>query len=69
MRRECDRGRWMLRVMHVTKALPLVTAEFVQMDVPPPAAASSKDVLAFGQQRATFRTACHGAGFTGYSIA
>lgn len=58
----------MLRVMHATNQFPLVTAETVQMDAPPPGAAAPEDVLALGKQRATFCTACHGADFTGNSI-
>jgi len=58
----------MLRVMHATNQFPLVTAEFVQMDTPPLGAAAPEDVLAFGEQRAAFCTACHGADFTGNSI-
>lgn len=57
----------MLRVMHATKQFPLVTAEFVDMNAPPKGP-DPEDRLAFGKQRATFCTACHGADFTGNSI-
>jgi cytochrome c553 len=59
----------MMRVMHATKGFPLVTAEFVEMNRPPAGAISADDVMAYGEQRAAFCTACHGAEFTGNSMA
>jgi len=59
----------MMRVMHVTKAFPLVTAEFVEMNRPSPGTASPEDEVAHGEQRAAFCTACHGPDFTGNAMA
>lgn len=58
----------MMQVMHVTKAFPLVTAEFVEMNTPPPGTASTDEVMAYGKQRAAYCTACHGPEFTGNSL-
>jgi mono/diheme cytochrome c family protein len=59
----------MMRVMHATNSFPLVTAEFVDMNSPPPGAIPTDDVMAYGEQRAAFCTACHGADLTGNSMA
>ncbi|HXV97527.1 MAG TPA: cytochrome c, partial [Anaerolineae bacterium] len=58
----------MLRVMHATNQFPLVTAEIVNMNTPPKTAASPEDILAFGEQRAAFCTACHGEDYTGNEL-
>jgi cytochrome c553 len=55
--------------MHVTGLFPLVTAELVDLNAPPPAAIPPEDMLALGEYRAAFCTACHGEDFTGNSIA
>jgi mono/diheme cytochrome c family protein len=59
----------MMRVMHATKAFPLVTAEFVEMDNPPLGVVYSEDTMAYGKQRAAFCTACHGPDFAGNNMA
>jgi mono/diheme cytochrome c family protein len=59
----------MLRVMHVTAMFPLVTAEFADLSLPPPPAVGPEDTLAYGEQMATFCTACHGPDFAGNAIA
>jgi mono/diheme cytochrome c family protein len=59
----------MMRVMHVTGIFPLVTAEMAGMNEPPPGPISVEDTLAYGEYRATFCTACHGADFTGNDFA
>lgn len=55
----------MMRVMHVTGGFPVVTAEAVDLNAPPPGTTPPEDALAYGEQRAAFCTACHGADFSG----
>ncbi len=57
-----------MRVMHVTGLFPFVTAEHVNMDLPPPAPVTSDDVLAQGEYLSVFCTACHGSDFAGNDI-
>jgi mono/diheme cytochrome c family protein len=59
----------MLRVMHVTNIFPLVTAELVDLNAPPPGAIAAEDTLAYGEYRAVFCTACHGVDFAGNEFA
>ncbi|MDX1418300.1 MAG: c-type cytochrome [Candidatus Promineifilaceae bacterium] len=59
----------MLRLMHTTNQFPLVTAEMVDLNAPPPGAITKEDVLAFGQYKAALCTACHGPDFTGSDMA
>ncbi len=58
----------MMRIMHVTNAFPLVTAELVDMNAAPPGAVDPQDTLAYGAHLAVFCTACHGVDFAGMEI-
>lgn len=55
----------MLRVMHAANLFPLVTAENVDMNQPPPTVVSAEDTLAYGGYLAVYCTACHMADFAG----
>jgi mono/diheme cytochrome c family protein len=59
----------MLRVMHAANLFPLVAAEKIDGDQPPPAIVSPDDTLAYGGYLAVFCTACHGPDFAGIAIA
>jgi mono/diheme cytochrome c family protein len=59
----------MLRVMHAANLFPLVAAEKIDGDQPPPGIVSPDDTLAYGGYLAVFCTACHGPDFAGIAIA
>jgi mono/diheme cytochrome c family protein len=59
----------MLRVMHAANLFPLVAAEKIDGDQPPPGIVSPDDTLAYGAYLAVYCTACHGPDFAGIAIA